>query len=80
MKVKDLKKELEKYNDEDLVVIARGDCYGEWYNLLNEIEDWKYLDWEVYLKELTEEHIKDWWYTEEDIWPKESEDCIVLRI
>ena len=75
MTVKEIKKELKKYSDNDIVVLS-SDSEGNGYSPLCDIEDGKYNDREVYIKELTPELIRRG-YTVDDLC-EDGVDCIIL--
>jgi hypothetical protein len=80
MKVKELKELLTKYNDNDLVILAK-DSEGNGFSHLDDIEDGKYkaeTTWygEVGLRNLTNDLIEAG-YSEEDVL-EDGENAIIL--
>ena len=75
MKVKDLKKLLQNYNDEDEVVLAE-DNEGNYFSPLSDIEEATYVPTTqyfgtIYLRELNSE-LEEQGYTEEDVYDGEE--------
>lgn len=83
MTVADLILELKECNPIDIVVIAK-DGEGNSFSPLSETDNTmayypeNTYSGEVGLRQLTKKHIIDGGYTEDDIAPEGSEDCVIL--